>query len=147
MSRDYDPVKAHEYYIAHRNLKGSKSSSSPETSTAGLSKKGKEVAKYVKEQIMQEKKAEVDAAREQMRSKIAAMRESFKSMTPEQKALKREELRTEINGMREEWKTTSSTIKQRYKDEYVTELAALKKQYPKVKSSKKKAKKLPWERK
>lgn len=46
----YDPVKAHEYYMAHRVLKG-------KTSTSGLNDKGKEAASYVKNRLSEERKA------------------------------------------------------------------------------------------
>lgn len=52
-SKYYDPVKAHEYYMKHRQLKGRKK----RTSTADLSEAGKIAAKEVKEQLQAELKA------------------------------------------------------------------------------------------
>lgn len=52
-SKYYDPVKAHEYYMKHRKLKGRKK----KTSTADLSEAGKIAAKEVKEQLQAELKA------------------------------------------------------------------------------------------
>lgn len=52
-SKYYDPVKAHEYYMKHRQLKGRKK----KTSTADLSEAGKIAAKEVKEQLQAELKA------------------------------------------------------------------------------------------
>lgn len=52
-SKYYDPVKAHEYYEKHKQLKGRKKS----TSTADLSDAGKIAAKEVKEQLQAELKA------------------------------------------------------------------------------------------
>lgn len=52
-SKYYDPVKAHEYYMKHRQLKGRKK----KTSTADLSDAGKIAAKEVKEQLQAELKA------------------------------------------------------------------------------------------
>ncbi len=52
-SKYYDPVKAHEYYLKHRQLKGRKK----KTSTADLSETGKIAAKEVKEQLQAELKA------------------------------------------------------------------------------------------
>lgn len=43
-SEYYDPVKAHEYYEAHKKLKGRRS-------TSDLNEEGKYVAEYLKEQI------------------------------------------------------------------------------------------------
>ena len=59
----YDPVKAHEYYEEHKKLKGRKS-------TAGLNDKGKEAARYVKEQINTEKKERIGTARETKKSNV-----------------------------------------------------------------------------
>lgn len=52
-SKYYDPVKAHEYYMKHRKLKGQKK----KTSIADLSEAGKIAAKEVKEQLQAELKA------------------------------------------------------------------------------------------
>lgn len=48
-SKYYDPVKAHEYYMRTRELKGRRSSSK-------LSDEGKEVWSYTKNQITTNKK-------------------------------------------------------------------------------------------
>lgn len=45
----YDPVKAHEYYMANRELKGRRSTSS-------LDDTGKEIWSYTKSKITEEKK-------------------------------------------------------------------------------------------
>lgn len=52
-SKYYNPEKAHEYYMKHRQLKGRKK----KTSTADLSEAGKIAAKEVKEQLQAELKA------------------------------------------------------------------------------------------
>lgn len=52
-SKYYDPVKAHEYYMKNRKLKGRKK----KTSIADLSETGKIAAKEVKEQLQAELKA------------------------------------------------------------------------------------------
>lgn len=50
---NYDPVKAHEYYMRTRKLKG--------RSTRGMSDEQKEAWEYVKDQISTEKKANIKA--------------------------------------------------------------------------------------
>ena len=60
-SKYYDPVKAHEYYMKHRQLKGRQS----RTSTAGLNEMGKIAAKEVKEAIMADRKARARQASEE----------------------------------------------------------------------------------
>lgn len=52
----YDPVKAHEYYMKNRELKGENS----RKSTAGLNDEGKAIAKYVKNQLDTERKGKVE---------------------------------------------------------------------------------------
>lgn len=54
----YDPVKAHEYYMRTRKLKG-------KTSTSGLTDEGKEAASYVKNALSTERKTKVKEARAQ----------------------------------------------------------------------------------
>ena len=51
-SKYYDPVKAHEYYMKHRQLRGRKS-------TTGLNSTGKEAAKFVKDKLQEERKAKM----------------------------------------------------------------------------------------
>ena len=41
-SKYYDPVKAHEYYMRTRKLKG-------RNSTSGLNEKGREAARYIRQ--------------------------------------------------------------------------------------------------
>lgn len=55
-SEYYDPVKAHEYYMRTRQLKG-------RNSTAGLNDKGKAAAKQVKDNLDAERKAKVESHR------------------------------------------------------------------------------------
>lgn len=105
----YDPVKAHEYYMKNRELKGENSRSS----TAGLNDEGKAVAKYVKNQLDTERKgkvedhnnqtqAQIDAKKNDMDSTIKTKKgnmtsaiESHKTQTTQ----KIEKLREELKGM------------------------------------------------
>lgn len=63
----YDPVKAHEYYMEHRELKGRRS-------TSGLNDEGKNAARYVREQLNTEKKGKIAASKARMKSGIEALR-------------------------------------------------------------------------
>lgn len=67
----YDPIKAHEYYMLHRKLKGRKHS------TATLNEKGKKAADYVKNQIGEEKKRAVSSERSSRDQKIEAEKKSY----------------------------------------------------------------------
>lgn len=82
----YDPVKAHEYYIKHRELKG-------RNSTAGLNDEGKAAASYVKEQLTTERKAnkedtinQIDKLREQKKSNIAAHKAAMQRLIDQLRA-------------------------------------------------------------
>lgn len=70
----YDPVKAHEYYMEHRQLKG-------RTSTAGLNDEGKKVASYVKNQITEERKQKIQESKNLRDYNIKTINESAKSRT------------------------------------------------------------------
>ena len=64
----YDPVKAHEYYMQHRELVGRKS-------TSGLNDEGKEIAAFVKKNITESRKQRLEAARSGMNSFIKALKD------------------------------------------------------------------------
>lgn len=116
----YDPVKAHEYYMRTRELKGENS----RKSTAGLNDEGKAIAKYVKNQLDTERKgkvedhnnktqAQINANKANMNSTINANKENMnstidakkKNMTASiethktQTTQKIEKLREELKGM------------------------------------------------
>lgn len=61
----YDPVKAHEYYMRTRELKG-------RHSTSGLNDKGREAASYVKNRLSTERKTKVERSKAAMKQKITA---------------------------------------------------------------------------
>lgn len=62
----YDPVKAHEYYMRTRKLKGRKTSS--------LSEKGKEVWEYTKSSVEKEKKGKIEEKQKERDTKIEESR-------------------------------------------------------------------------
>lgn len=68
----YDPVKAHEYYEAHKHLKGRRSSSK-------LNDEGKKVWAYTKESITSEKKTSVQAQQESRDRQIQQLRDQAKA--------------------------------------------------------------------
>lgn len=114
----YDPVKAHEYYEQHKQLKGNRRS----TSTAGLNEKGKKAALYVKKQIDEEHKAEtkahseevskqreeakgntkakIDAATKELKSKSEAMKVRLKKMNPAQRKQAQIHMKAEIEKLK-----------------------------------------------
>ena len=66
-SKYYDPVKAHEYYMRTRKLKG-------RNSTSGLNEKGREAARYIRQKLSEERKSTVDASKASTKSKIESIR-------------------------------------------------------------------------
>lgn len=114
----YDPVKAHEYYMKTRELKGRK------TSTAGLNDEGKGAATYVKGQIEGERKLRTEAAnttrRQNLESatekarkaintgaastrrKVNDLRHKLSRMSKAEKLLNKGRIQSEINTLREE---------------------------------------------
>lgn len=137
----YDPVKAHEYYMKHRELKKRKS-------VATLNDKGKEAARYVKEQLTSERKEKqqdvrdeanadvssvkdqaarnIESAREKkkqqienhkavMNAKIDNLRASLKGLKGEEKAEQSEKVKGEIAGLREENKRQRDELNEEYK--------------------------------
>lgn len=83
-SKYYDPVKAHEYYMRTRELKGRRSSSK-------LSDEGKEVWSYTKNQITTSKKQDVENEKNKRDVKIQQLRDKAnqtrESITQKLKAL------------------------------------------------------------
>ena len=150
----YDPVKAHEYYMKNRELKGENS----RKSTAGLNDEGKAVARYVKNQLDTERKSKVDAHNNQTQAQIdvkknnmdstinakkknmTASIESHKTQTKE----KIEKLREELKGMSmDDWnkhaeriqseiaklRESNDTIRAKLQAEYSSESANLRTAY------------------
>lgn len=106
-SKYYDPVKAHEYYLKTRELKGRRSSSN-------LNAEGKKVWSYTKNEISTAKKndaqkeknnrdnqikelrAKADKARESISSKLEELRKSLSDITKWNKELAEDKRDTAI---------------------------------------------------
>lgn len=113
----YDPVKAHEYYMKHRELKG-------RTSTAGLNDEGKAAASYVKEQLTTERKAKVEANKEDTTNQIDKLREQKKSNIAAHKAA----MQRQIDQLRAKLSSMSSTDKQKNRARISASISALREQ-------------------
>ena len=147
----YDPVKAHEYYMKNRELKGRRS-------TAKLNDEGKKAASYVKERLNTErkqkvqthkdktdstidslrvqKKAKIEAHKEQMQGKIDNLREQLKSMSREDKNSNKERIYNEIASLRESNKRQRTMLQEQFKasstslrTDHKTERTRLKEEY------------------
>ena len=108
----YDPVKAHEYYEQHKHLKGRKGSSKPSTSM--LNEKGKQAAKYVKEQIQNERKSRVEASKNTRDTNIKNRSDSVKNSLNSWK----DRINNTVKGLREELKNLPKEEKAARRDEY-----------------------------
>lgn len=126
----YDPVKAHEYYLKTRELKGRRS-------TANLNEEGKSAARYVREQLSNERKQKVESHREQtvlkidslreqknakieshknaMQAKIDDLRKMLKGMGKEEKARNKERIYSLIGSLREENKEMRRQLSEDFK--------------------------------
>ena len=131
-SKYYDPQKAHEYYEKHKQL-------SQKKSTAKLNDKGKETAKFVKEQLTEERKQVIEQQKQEMKNKIQALRDKYKAMPKEQRKAMKEQIFAEIKGLRESNKEARKKIKEEYDQKYIEELDKIKSDPSMRKSSKKKS--------
>lgn len=113
----YDPVKAHEYYMRTRQLKGRRS-------TVGLGKEGQAIAKVIKENLTAERKAKTSRMQSEantkarnessaIQDKIATIRAKLKGMSKEERAQNREGALKDIAELRDEIKTERANILRR----------------------------------
>ena len=113
----YDPVKAHEYYMKHREQKG-------HNSTAGLNDEGKAAASYAKEQLTTARKAKVEANKEDTTNQIDKLREQKKSNIAAHKAA----MQRQIDQLRAKLSSMSSADKQKNRDRISSSISALREQ-------------------
>lgn len=149
-SEYYDPQKAHEYYEKHKKSKGKRS----KLSTAGMSKKQKNIASYVKSEIANRRKTATDThtantkkaketLKNEMSNKIADIRKRISAinnnsaLSNNQKAELRGKLKEEFAKVKENYESKSKelsesskkeqqNIKNKYKKEYEKEFKKIK---------------------
>lgn len=110
----YDPVKAHEYYLKTRELKGRRS-------TAKLNEEGKIAARYVGEQLSNERKQKVESHREQTMSKIDSLRERKNAKIESHKNA----MRAKIDNLRQMLKGMGKAEKARNKERIYSLIGSL----------------------
>ena len=113
----YDPVKAHEYYIKHRELKG-------RASTSGLNDEGKAAASYAKEQLTTERKSQVEANKEYTTNQIDKLREQKKSNIEAHKAA----TQSQIDRLKAKLSSMSSADKQKNRARITANISVLREQ-------------------
>ena len=137
-SKYYDPVKAHEYYMKHRKLKGRKKKSdlTPEElkarerrSTKTLNDYGKAAAKQVREQINAEKKAAIKAISQGVSDQVKALRKMWK-----EQGVSKEEISARVKEIREKAKAQKKKLRELYKEKYLRELDKIKQDSTMLKS-------------
>ena len=106
----YDPVKAHKYYEEHKKLKGKRS-------TAGLNDKGKEAAKYVKDQLTSERKKKVDEHKEYTDSSIETVRNETTSEIEKNREDTQQKIDSYKSQMQSKIDRLSATLKSMSKEE------------------------------
>lgn len=117
----YDPVKAHEYYMQHRQLKGRKK----RASTSDFNERGRIAASIVKTGLADERKKAVDAHKASTNSAIKKLREQssvqIKALTSKVKSVRssykesntkiRNESKAAINALRDQLRGMSKEQK------------------------------------
>lgn len=150
-SEYYDPDKAHEYYMKHRNLKGRRS-------FASLNNDGKAAAKYVKNQLDTErkqkgealkgelkssleslngyKKAVMDMHNQRMVNAIAKLQLELENMSKEDKTLHKARILRQIDSLREDndkvrkrLKAYVKTSSEKHRSKYKNDRTHLKDEY------------------
>lgn len=148
-SKYYDPVKAHEYYEEHKQLKG--------RNKVTLTDEGRAIAKSVKENMNKEKKETLKKSNEStkkvldsnaahLRNKVASLNKFLQQLSPAQREAQKERIQTMISSLRlrnetarkrleEKKKNTNESIHSDYKQKYETELEKIKKEHGKSSGS------------
>ena len=149
-SKYYDPVKAHEYYEEHKQLKG--------RNKVTLNEEGRSIAKSVKENLNKEKKSTIERSNEQFKTqtdsnakslnnKIQSLNKFLKQLSPKEREAQKERIQEQIASLRakndrikeilnEKKKNTNDSIRKDYKSKYDSEVEKLKKEYGKESGSK-----------
>lgn len=118
----YDPVKAHEYYMEHRELKGRKR----KTSTVDLNETGKTAASVVKENLNKEKQERAKQITEDCSKKVSQLRELLKSMNKATKEASRPVIEAAIAKLKEQSAAAKEALGLEYENKYADEMGKLK---------------------
>ncbi len=150
MAVNYDPVKAHEYYVNYTK----KGLTKGRRSTKGFSQTQKEQWAYAKHQLSEEHKAinkSITESGKEKRSalsadckdKVAQLRERVKSASKEQKAMIREQVNAMVADLRSQLKLDKEKVSASTKAGRESEKTAYEKRkdqaYETIKGSKKTA--------
>lgn len=126
-SKYYDPVKAHEYYMKHRQLKGKKKKTPEEQATAdrkstkSLNDEGKAAAKQIKAAIQKKRRQAYRDISDNLSDQLAALREQMKL-----EGYSTDEIKEKAEELRAQAKEAKEQAKAQFEEEYLKELDQLK---------------------
>lgn len=144
-SKYYDPVKAHEYYEEHKQLKGRQ--------RVTLTEEGRAIARNVKENMNAEKKSKIQSSNEKtkaivdsnakhLKNKVASLNKFLQQLSKPEREAQKERIHNMISSLRarnqearknlmEKKKNTNKAISADYKSRYETELEKIKQEHGK----------------
>lgn len=123
-SEYYDPVKAHEYYMKHRELVGGKS-------TSGLNEEGRKVARMVKINIDEKKSGENAVSDQTRKDKLESYKVEKERSTKEQSDIKTRATEARSNAKNKDLEAAKKDREAKIKshtDKMNSEIAKLKQQ-------------------
>lgn len=133
-SKYYDPVKAHEYYMKHRKLKGRKKKSSKKKSTKPLSVKkqlsnlmsslndvGTRTAEIELQKIENDRKELNDKLKKKWNDKIKEIKKKIENATDEEK----EALKTELATMQVDYKNEKKIVKDYFDTQSIAKVSEI----------------------
>lgn len=145
-SKYYDPVKAHEYYEEHKQLKGRQK--------VTLTEEGRAIAKNVKENMNAEKKSKIQSSNEKtkaivdsnakhLKNKVASLNKFLQQLSKPEREAQKERIHNMISSLRarnqearknlmEKKKNTNKAISADYKNRYEAELEKIKQEHGKA---------------
>lgn len=121
-SKYYDPVKAHEYYMRTRQLKGRR----PRSSTAELNDQGKSAAKVVKENVDKEYKKTLEQTKKDYARDVQNFKDEVSKMTKHERRIYKHRLEAEYKKLSDNLKRKKEALKAEYKEIYLKELDSMK---------------------
>lgn len=124
-SEYYDPVKAHEYYEAHKKLKGRRS-------TKGLNDKGLAAASYVKKQLDDERDSKINTETENTKRNIESTKErtandieNEQQVTSQMVEQHKQKMQSSIEQLQNKLKRMNRVDKARNKEAITAEIESL----------------------
>lgn len=122
----YDPIKAHEYYMKHRQLKGNskgkkakKITLASRLSNDGLNEAGVEQANRLKAEMKVRKAAFNKQMREKMKAEVKALKEKMAGMSEE-------EISVQIELLKDKYRDKQKANNTKMKEELASKMDGLK---------------------